>query len=510
MTRYCTTPRPGTVYLVGAGPGDPGLISVRGLALVQQADVIVHDQLGAPSFLGDTRPDAELIDVGKFAGCHTIPQDEIHRVLISKARAGHSVVRLKGGDPMVFGRGGEELEALAAAGVPYEVVPGISSPIAGPAYAGIPITHRDCTTALALVTAHEKDGKIQSAIPWSSLSGIGTIVFLMGVKSLPNVVEQLIAAGKSAATPVAIIERATSPQQRTVVATLESIVAVAARAAVRPPALIVVGDVVNFRETLQWYELRPLFGRSIVVTRSRAQAGNLAQRLRERGANVYECPTIRIEPLPDAPSLTHFWQNFDHYRYLVFTSVNGVECFFQYLCRHSSLDIRALNNRCIVCIGPATADCFRQRGLKPDFVPETYVAESLLPFFADRPPAPVAILRAETARDLLPDSLARQGFEVHVASLYRTVADRPDNPEVIRLLREGTVDAVTFTSSSTVTRFTELLQREQLPPARFPAVVIGPITKQSAVVAGFPILGMAAEHTIDGLVNTLENLLHRV
>lgn len=495
----------GMVFLVGAGPGDPGLITVRGLELIRAADVIVHDQLGAPAFLGMAKPGAELVDVGKRSGDHTLPQDRINSLLVERAKAGKLVVRLKGGDPLVFGRGGEEMEELHHAGVPFEVVPGVTSAIAGPAYAGIPITHRSCTPALAIVTGHEADGKDASNIPWASLAGIGTVVFLMGVKTLGSIARRLIEAGKPAETPVAVIERATSPQQRTVTGTLCDIEAKAREAAVRPPALIVVGEVVKYREQLAWFEQKPLFGRTIVVTRARAQASTLTAALQARGADVIECPTILIEPLSPNPEIDAFIKNHAEYNDLVFTSVNGVDGFVASLVERGS-DLRLLAGKRIVCIGPATADAFRARGIMPDAIPETYVAESLVPLFENRPPGRVAILRAEQARETLPESLRKIGYTVDVIPLYRTVYGKPDATVLVDALRAGRVDAVTFTSSSTVERFLEAVDGAGIPADSIPGVAIGPVTADTCRERGVKLLGMADEFTIPGLLAKLDEL----
>jgi len=499
----------GKVFLVGAGPGDPGLITVRGLELVRAADVVVHDQLGAPAFLGMARPDAELVDVGKRSGDHTLSQDGINRLLVERAKAGNLVVRLKGGDPLVFGRGGEEMEELKNAGIPYEVVPGVTSAIAGPAYAGIPITHRACTPAVAVVTGHEADGKDASNIPWTSLAGIGTVVFLMGVKTLGSISRRLVEAGKSPDTPVAVIERATFPRQRTVTGILLDIESKARAADVKPPALIVVGDVVAYRERLAWFERRPLFGKTIVVTRARAQASDLSAELRARGAEVIETPAIRIEPLSPNPALDGFIRDHAKYADLVFTSVNGVEGFVEGLVARGA-DLRLTAGKRIVCIGPATADAFRRRGIVPDAIPETYVAESLVPLFEGRTPGNVAILRAEQAREVLPDALRNLGYGVDVIPLYRTISGNPDTAALLDAFRAGRVDAVTFSSSSTVERFLEALSGSGIEPASIPGVAIGPVTADTCREHGVRLIGMAAEHTIPGLVAKLDELFSAI
>ncbi|HNV68650.1 MAG TPA: uroporphyrinogen-III C-methyltransferase [Candidatus Ozemobacteraceae bacterium] len=493
---------PGTVYLIGAGPGDPGLITVRGRALIETADVIVYDQLGAPVFLTLARPDAELIDVGKRAGRHTVPQPEINRLLVEHAQRGRQVVRLKGGDPMVFGRGGEELDALVDAGIPFEVVPGVSSAIAGPSYAGIPLTHRDCTTALAIATAHEADLKEESTIPWSSLSGINSTVFLMGVAQLANIVDHLLRQGRNTTTPIAIIENATTPRQRTVTGTLADIVNRAHEAAVKPPALIVVGEVVRFHDRFNWFEKRPLFGRSIAVTRASAQAATMADRLQALGAEVVLSPAITIHPIDPNPLFESFLHEINSYRDVVFTSVNGVEVFFNQL-RQRGKDARLLAGHSIICIGPATGDACRQHGIIPDFIPETFVAESLLPWFQNRPPARTALLRAESARDLLPDGLRRHGCQVNVIPLYRTDFVPQAGADLLTRLRDNTIDAVTFTSSSTVDAFCRWLAATDLDRRTIPAVAIGPVTADTCRERGLQPIAEASVHTIPGLIDLL-------
>ncbi len=494
----------GKVFLVGAGPGHPGLITVRGLELVRNADSIVHDQLGAPGFLAAAREDAELIDVGKRSADHTLPQEGINELLVQKAREGKMVVRLKGGDPLIFGRGGEEMEALAGANVDFEVVPGVSSAVAGPAFAGIPTTHRGFSPAVAFVTGHEADLKGKSTIPWESLSGIDSLVFLMGVKNLSEIARNLIGNGKSPHTPVAVIENATSPRQRTVVGTLANIPIRASEAHIKPPALIVVGPAVSMREKLGWFEKKPLFGKTFIVTRSRAQAGEQADALRDLGADVIEFPVIRLEPIAPNPDFERFLGNLDTFRHLVFTSVNGVDAFLAGLLA-SGLDARSLKGKRIVCIGPATAARFRDVAILPDFVPDTYVAESLLPFFNESEKGEVAILRAEKARETLPEELRKLGFKVTVIPLYRTLPERGRSEEVIRLLRSGSVSAVTFASSSTVERFLEAIEGSGIEPGGIPAVAIGPITAGTCRTLGLNLLAVADESTIPGLVEKLRD-----
>lgn len=492
----------GKVYLVGAGPGDPGLISVRGLDLIKKAEVIVHDQLGAPAFLPSAKDTAEIINVGKWSGNHTLTQNGINDLLVEKARQGKMVVRLKGGDPMIFGRGGEELEVLHQAGILTEVVPGISSTIAGPIYAGISLTHRGFTTTVAFITGHEADLKDESTIPWQSLAGIGTMVFVMGVKKLEHIVSNLIKFGKSASTPAAVIERATTPRQRTVSGTLADIFEKAREAEIKPPALFVVGEVVSLRDNLSWFEKRPLFGKSIVVTRSRAQESGLLAQLEELGAEVFSVPSIRIERLTPNPDFERFLKDHESYQDLVFTSVNGVEGFIENLIEYKA-DLRITAGKNIVCIGPATANAFQTKGITPDFIPASFVAESLLPFFEKKKPGKVAILRAEKAREVLPESLKKLGFEADVIPLYKTLLEKPPNEGILELIAEGKIDAITFTSSSTVDNFLKIMKSRTFDLKALPCFAIGPVTADTCREHGLSVLSMADEYTIPGLVDCL-------
>jgi len=490
------------VFLVGAGPGDPGLITVRGLDLVRRADVIVHDQLGTAAFLSQARPGCELYDVGKFAGLHKVTQDNINALLDEKASENKLVVRLKGGDPFVFGRGGEEMQYLVERGHRVEIVPGVSSAISAPCYAGIPITQRGFTASLAIVTGHEAE-KEGSDINWKALAGIGTVVFLMGVKNLPEICKNLIAAGRNPQTPVAMVQNGTLPTQRTVSGTLETIAEIAVAAGIQPPAVTVVGEVVGLRQQLAWFEKRPLFGRRIAVTRSRTQASSLVAELQELGAQVLECPTIKIVQHHSSDDFKNFIMHNAGFDHLVFTSVNGVTGFIESL-HEQHLDLRFLGGKKIVCIGPATAGAFAERGIIADFVPETYVAESLLPYFEKLPKTGVAILRAEKAREVLPDTLQRLGHRVEVVPLYHTEYDKPDNTDIVAALKENRLDMVTFTSSSTAEGLASLLEGSGIAPATIPAAVIGPITAETCRKLGFNIKIEAAEFTIPGLITAMQ------
>jgi uroporphyrinogen III methyltransferase / synthase len=476
----------GRVFLVGAGPGDPALLTVRAVELIASADAILYDRLVPDGVLDAT--EAELVYVGKQPG-GSREQASIEEELIKRAQRGQTVVRLKGGDPLVFGRGGEEAEALKAAGIAFEVVPGITAGIAAPAYAGIPVTHRDAASAVAFVTGHEDPEKPESAIDWDALARFpGTLVFYMGVRALPRIAEALIAAGRDPDEPAAVIERGTMPGQRTVASVLRAVSGEAARAGVRPPSITVVGPVAALRDRLAWFEHRPLAGKTVAVTRARAQASELAARLRALGAEVVEAPAIRIVPLPGgAPDL-------DGTDLVCLTSPNGVRLLFERLQR-SGQDARALHGRTVAASGPGTARALRAHGIEPDIVPERSVAESLVEALRDVPVTRALIARAAEARDVLPDALRERGAEVDVLALYETVAETLDDKARDAALH---ADYITFTSSSTVTRF---LDAAGAPPGDHTKIVsIGPVTTQTLRERGLTPHVEAERHDIDGIV----------
>jgi uroporphyrinogen III methyltransferase/synthase len=483
-----------TVALVGAGPGDPGLLTRRGAELLAAADVVIYDRLGTDALLDLAPATARRISVGKAPGSADANQDQINALLVEHGRAGHAVVRLKGGDPFVFGRGGEEAEALAAADIPFEIVPGVTSAIAAPAYAGIPVTHRGLSTHVTIVTGHEDPTKGHTDVDWARLAAAGgTLVILMGAATLPAIAAQLLAAGLPAATPVAAVHAGTRPEQRTTRATLGTVVDLPVAA----PAAVVVGAVAAL--DLAWFEQRPLFGRTIVVTRAREQASELRGRLTRLGGRVVELPTIRIDPLPVAlpPLVDVDW--------LVLTSANGVSALFERGIIPAGRDARALAGVRIAAIGPGTAAALARYGVRADLVPARYVAEALLEAFP--PPTGaggrVLLARAEQARDVLPDGLRKLGYDVDVLPLYRTRAAEPD-PAILDQVRRGHVDAITFTSSSTVRNFVELVGTLDPQP---PVVSIGPITSATARELGLRVDAEAAAHTIDGLVTALLDTL---
>lgn len=508
--------RSGVVYLVGAGPGDPGLMTARSLTLIAGADTIFYDRLIPPGALDGAREDAELVYVGKQPGVPSVPQEEIGARLIEAARAGRSVVRLKGGDPFVFGRGGEEGEALREAGVEFEVVPGVTAGVAATAYAGIPVTHRDDASAVAFVTGHEDPEKNETALDWDALARFpGTLVFYMGVKRLAENAASLIAAGRDPEEPAAAVERGTMSGQRVVDATLGTITAAVEGEEVGAPALIVVGAVAQRREALGWLERRPLHGRRVIVTRARAQASGLAAALRDLGAEVIELPAIRIEPRIDGTEVREAIRAIREYALICVTSPNGAHLLFEALAAADTvpgrgleasgpdggrLDARALARATVAAIGPGTARALAEHGITADVVPERFVAEALVEALAEIEVegCRVLIARAAEARDVLPEALRERGAEVDVVAVYETVREQLDAAAVETA---QSADYVTFTSSSTVRNLTEALGE------RFPAtariVSIGPVTSEAVRDAGLAVDVEAERHDVDGLLAAL-------
>ncbi|QJA05954.1 uroporphyrinogen-III C-methyltransferase [Thermosulfurimonas marina] len=494
--------RKGKVYLVGAGPGDPGLITLRGLKALAQAEVVVYDYLANPRLLSHAPETAEKIYVGKKGGHHTLSQEGINRLLVEKALAGKIVVRLKGGDPFVFGRGGEEIEALLAHGIPFEVVPGVTSALAAPAYAGIPVTHRRFTSTLALVTGHEAEGKEDSAIDWQALSRIGTLIFLMGMKNLPRICEHLLSQGRSPETPVAVIQWGTTPRQRVATGTLSTIVEEVQRAGLSAPAIILVGEVARLREKFRWFDNRPLFGRRVIVTRTREQASRLTEALEELGAEVLEIPTIKIVPPESFEPLDQALQSLEEFDWVIFTSQNAVR-FFRERLFALGRDARALSRARLAVIGVATGEALRELGLLPDLLPREYRAEGLIEAFSkvDLQGKKVLLPRAEEAREILPESLREMGAQVEVVPAYRTVLPEESQRLLEEALSQG-VDLVTFTSSSTARNFFKLLGGRELPQG-IRLASIGPITSETLRELGHPPHIEAREYTIQGLVEAI-------
>lgn len=502
----------GKVYLIGAGPGDIKLITVKGLECIQKADVIVYDRLANPRLLSYRRPDAELIYVGKSPDRHTLTQEEINQVLVEEGLKGKVVARLKGGDPYVFGRGGEEGEELRKAGVPFEEVPGITSAISVPAYAGIPITHRDFTASFTVVTGHEEPGKETSNVNWPRLAqDPGTLVFLMGVGNLPQIVENLVKHGKDAQTPIALIRWGTRPEQRVVTGTLSNIVEVVEKAGIKSPAIIIIGQVVTLRDTLRWFEDKPLFGKRVLVTRSREQASVLSEKLENLGAEAWEYPTIKIQEPDDLAALDAAVAHAGDYNWIIFTSVNGVNAFFQRL-KAQKLDIRTLKDAKICAIGPKTAEDLEERGLLVDVMPEVFRAEAVVEALKGRIQAGDKVLlpRADLARQVLVDSLQQLGADVHEVISYQTVlADETDTQLLLEKLQAGEIHVVTFTSSSTVTNFLRLIGDHRDLLQGVTMACIGPVTAETAEKNGLHVDICAEQYTIDGLVNAIQGYYNK-
>lgn len=495
------------VYLVGAGPGDTGLLTLKGKACIEQADIIIYDYLAEAGLLKYARKDAEIIYAGKKGGDHTLTQDKINALLVEKALEGRIVTRLKGGDPFIFGRGGEEIEALLGAHIPFEVVPGVTSAIAAPAYAGIPLTHRKFTSTVTFITGHEDPDKETSAVNWQALAAMGgTLVFLMGVKNLQHIITRLKQEGMPEQTPAALIRWGATPRQQAVAGTLATIVEKVRTAGLSAPCVIVVGEVVRLRETMQWFETRPLFGKTIVVTRSRAQASDMVARLTELGAHCLEFPVIKTIPPEDPSAIDRAIDLLSDYHWIIFTSVNGVDAFFNRLWEKGK-DARSLGGLRTACIGPVTADRLRLRGVGTDILPASFRAESIAAAFQKEPMADKRVLlpRAAEARMVLPEELSRMGARVDEIAVYRTVSDTDNAENLIQKLENHEIDVITFTSSSTVENFKKLM-----PENRFKALMqnvviaaIGPITAETATKNGFQVAISADTYTIPGLCDAI-------
>ena len=492
-----STPEAGRVYLAGAGPGDPGLLTARALELIATADVILYDRLIPDSALDGARADAELLFVGKEGGGESVPQEQTQELMTGRARAGKTVLRLKGGDPFVFGRGGEEALALRAAGIPFEIVPGVTAGVAAAAYAGIPVTHRGISSAVALITGHEDPDKDETAIDWPALAAFpGTLVFYMGVRQLPHIAESLIAAGRSAAEPVAVVENGTLPDQRTVTGTLATIAGIASAEDVRAPSITVVGPVAALAEQLAWWEggIRyPLGGRTVAVTRARAQASGLARWLGELGATVIQAPSIRIQPIEgSAPDLSP-------YDLICLTSLNGVEALFERLAAVGQ-DARALAGTRVAAIGPGTAAALAEHGVTADIIPKRFVAESLVQALAGVPVQRALVAQARHAREVFVDALRARGVQVEVLALYETVAE-PLSPSALAAAQAA--DYITFTSSSTVRFFLDAAGGNTGLSEKTRIVSIGPITSEELRKHGLQPHIEAEPHSVEGIIQAL-------
>lgn len=503
----------GKVYLVGAGPGDPGLITVKGLELLRKAEVVVYDYLASIKLLKHVPKDAEFIYAGKKGGGHHAhTQAEINQMLIDHALEGKIVVRLKGGDPFIFGRGGEEIEEIVEAGIPFEVVPGVTSATAAATYAGVPITHRQYTASVAFVTGHEDPTKKESKIAWDKLAtAVGTLVFYMGIKNLPSIAEKLIANGRDPKTPVAVVRWASTPEQRSVYGPLDEIAEIVKQQEIKPPAIVVVGDVVNLREKIDWFEKRPLFGKRILVTRTREQASELVARLEDLGADCVEGATIAIEPPDSWDLLDNALKKIDSYHWLLFTSINAIKYFFKRL-HEKGMDARSLHGPSIGVVGKATAEYLLQFGIKADLLPEEFTGEGLAKSLVTKGMSGKAVLipRAMKAREVLPDTLKKAGADVTVAPVYQNKRPAGHEAELHSMFENREIDMVTFTSSSTVTNFIHMLNegsKEKLKSLLEGVAVaaIGPITADTARENGLAVNVQPEEYTIPALVEAVKS-----
>ncbi len=498
----------GMVYLVGAGPGDYRLISMKAVDCLKMADVVVYDRLADDRILRWAPAEAEYIYVGKASSNHTMKQEDINQLLVDKAKEGKCVVRLKGGDPFVFGRGGEEGLLLRQNNLPFEIVPGITSAISVPAYAGIPVTHRAVATSFAVVTGHEDPTKGESNMRWEHLAmGVDTLVFLMGVANLPHITSKLIENGRSADTPAAVIRWGTKPEQRTLITTVGKAAEDVAKNCIKPPAIFIVGEVVKLRDSLQWFDnlaQRPLFGKRILVTRARSQASKLTAKLENLGAEVIEVPAITItDPADLYAALDQAIGQLQDYHWVMFTSANGVKHFFARLLQ-AGKDARALGYAKIAAIGSATAAELKKYGLVADVVPGEYRAEGIIEAMKGKlpPHAKILLPRAEEAREILPEKLREMGAEVEVVSAYRTVCAAADGEALTSELNEGRIDMVTFTSSSTVKNLVNIIGSADVLNG-VKTACIGPVTADTAKSMGIEPDIIAKEYTIDGLVEAI-------
>jgi uroporphyrinogen III methyltransferase/synthase len=501
----------GKVYLVGAGPGDPGLITVRGKNLLERAEVVVYDYLAGKKLLKHAPADAQLIYVGKKGGVqHTHTQEEINQMLVDHALAGKTVVRLKGGDPFIFGRGGEEVQRLHAVGIPFEVVPGVTSATAAATYAGIPITHRDYTASVAFLTGHEDPTKESSNLDWSKLAtGVGTLVIYMGIKNLPIIVDNLIKHGRDPQTPVAVVRWASTPEQKSVVGTLETIAQVVKDAGIRPPSLIVVGEVVKLRDEIDWYEKRPLFGKKIIVTRTREQASDLVAGLEEHGANCLEYSTINIKPVDSYDILDSELERLNEYHWILFTSLNGVKYFFERL-YSKGMDARDLKGPSLATVGKSTADLLLKYGVNADLIPSTFTGEGLAESLLDQgvEGRNILIPRALQGREILPETLRGAGAQVTVAPVYQNCPAEGDKEMLRAELESGEVDMITFTSSSTVRNFLAMIDVESQEDLKkllkgVKIAAIGPITGKTVTDSGLRVDVQPEKHTIPEMISAI-------
>lgn len=497
----------GLVYLIGAGPGDPGLLTVKAKEVLETADVLIYDYLANIEFLNYCKADCEILYVGKKGGDHTLPQDKINELIVEKANEGKIIARLKGGDPYVFGRGGEEAEELVEAGIDFEVIPGITAGVAAPAYAGIPVTHRDFTTSVCFITGHEDPTKEKSGHNWAVYAkSTSTLVFYMGVKNLPMIAENLIKNGRDPETPVALVRWGTRCNQQSFVSTLENVAEEAKDRKFKAPSIIVVGGVCSLHDKLGWFEKKPLLGKGVVVTRAREQASGLVSTLGRLGACVHEFPTINIEPVADYADVQNEIKGISNWNWLIFTSVNGVKHFFNQM-DEAGLDARAFAGIEIAAIGPATAEALVEKGIKPDFVPEKYVAEGVVAGLLEKgiKGKKVLIPRAKIAREVLPEELRKAGAEVKVLPVYETGLSENDPGPIAEALEAGKIDYLTFTSSSTVENFFNLIEPEVFHKYKDSVKIacIGPITAKTLEGFGYEPDIQPEDYTIPALVDVL-------
>ena len=497
----------GKVYLVGAGPGDPGLLTLKGLEAIKEADCIIYDFLANARLLEHRKKGAETIYVGKKGSSKTLPQGEINRLIIEKAKKGKTVVRLKGGDPFIFGRGGEEAEEIRGAGVPFDVIPGVTSAVAAPAYAGIPLTHRDLASSVTFITGQEAPLKERSNIAWDRLStGRGTLVFLMGWKNLPFIAGKLLQNGWDPSTPVALVRWGTMTKQVSVAGRLDNIVEVAEREGMMPPLVIVIGDVVGLKERLNWFESKPLFGKRVLVTRALEQAGDFAKLLEKEGAEPIMFPTIKTAAPPDWKPLDRAIKRLSTYDWAIFTSVNGVKYFMDRL-RDTGYDVRELKGVNICAIGPRTEEAVKALGIRVDLTPKEYRAEAIISSLGRRRIRGNRFLlaRALKAREILPIEIKRFGGAIDVVPAYKTVRPEKEARELKALLSKGRLDVVTFTSSSTVANFMSVFREKEAARLLKDVLVacIGPITADTAREFGLNVDIMPREYTIPGLTKAM-------
>ncbi|HIE41898.1 MAG TPA: uroporphyrinogen-III C-methyltransferase [Nitrospinaceae bacterium] len=496
----------GKVVLIGAGPGDVGLLTLNGKHWLQKADVVLYDHLVNPEMIRFTKKSAEMIYVGKKGGIASMEQERINRLLISKAHEDKIVVRLKGGDPFIFGRGGEEIQAIQAAGIPFIIVPGVTSVTGVAAYVGIPLTHRHLSSTLSIITGSNEKNQGDIHIDWEKIaSRSGTLVFLMGARKLPQIVEKLIHFGKNPDTPIAIVQWGTTARQKTWIGTLGTIVEISAKDKILPPALTIIGEVVNLKSTIEWYEKLPLFGKTIVVTRKGDQANSMIDRLHELGAEPFFFPVIETIAPDDWTPLDNALKTLSKYDGLIFTSVNGVR-FFAERIKAVEQDIRELKGVRIFTIGPKTAEAVRDLGIRVDVVPENFVAESLIASMENIKGQRFLIPRATVAREILPEQLRKMGAIVDVAPAYQTVLPSQPVDTLEKRLKEGSIDVITFTSSSTVTNFLTLIGKKLLPEIKKVTIAcIGPITAKTAREAGLNVKIMPEQYTVSSLMDAIEN-----